>query len=68
MSTKVGQRVTIKGKEEEYGEGTVRFVGIVKFDAGKWVGIDLDKPRTCSYLRTPDFGLLLLFLTLLCSG
>lgn len=46
MSTKVGQRVTIKGKEEEYGEGTVRFVGIVKFDAGKWVGIDLDKPST----------------------
>jgi dynactin 1 len=44
MTTKVGQRVTIKGKEEEYGEGTVRFVGIVKFDAGKWVGIELDKP------------------------
>lgn len=46
MTTKVGQRVTIKGKEEEYGEGTVKFVGIVKFDAGKWVGIELDKPRT----------------------
>ena len=46
MTTKVGQRVTIKGKEEEYGEGTVRFVGIVKFDAGKWVGIELDKPST----------------------
>lgn len=35
--------MTIKGKEDEYGEGTVRFVGIVKFDAGKWVGIELDK-------------------------
>ena len=43
-TTKVGQRITIKGKEEEYGEGTVKFVGIVKFDTGKWVGIELDKP------------------------
>lgn len=45
-TTKVGQRVLIKGKEDEYGEGTVKFVGIVKFDSGKWVGIELDKPCT----------------------
>lgn len=50
-TTKVGQRVTIKGKEEEYGEGTVKFVGMVKFDAGKWVGIELDKPCTLELFK-----------------
>lgn len=42
----LGQRVFIKGKEEKYGEGTIKFVGNVKFDSGKWIGIELDKPRS----------------------
>lgn len=56
-TTKVGQRVTIKGKEEEYGEGIVKFVGMVKFDAGKWVGIELDKPCTLELFNSPFFAL-----------
>jgi hypothetical protein len=40
MSTvKEGQRVNIKAKNLA---GFVRFVGVVKFATGKWIGIELD--------------------------
>ncbi|EFA86144.1 dynactin 150 kDa subunit [Heterostelium album PN500] len=39
----VGTRVTISGKPE-FGEGTVRYVGMTKFNSGRWVGIELDQP------------------------
>jgi dynactin complex subunit len=41
---KLGQRVVIRGKADDFGPGTVRFVGPTKINPGIWVGIELDKP------------------------
>ena len=40
MSIAVGQRVKASGKI-----GTVRFIGITKFAAGEWFGVELDEPE-----------------------
>jgi len=46
---KVGVRASVTSKEEEYGPGTIRYVGTPKFQPGEWVGIELDKPSTNVY-------------------
>jgi hypothetical protein len=47
----VGARASVKDKEAEYGPGTIRFVGVTKFQPGDWVGIELDKPSTFLALK-----------------
>ncbi|KAF2077840.1 hypothetical protein CYY_000885 [Polysphondylium violaceum] len=42
-SIPVGSRASITGKPE-LGLGMVKYVGMTKFAAGRWVGIELDKP------------------------
>jgi len=42
-SIKVGSRIYVKNKEEEFGPGTVRFVGPTKIAPGDWVGLELDR-------------------------
>jgi hypothetical protein len=56
---KLGQRVVIRGKVDDFGPGTVRFVGPTKINAGIWVGIELDKP--CTWI-------LIVFLVFSCDG
>lgn len=45
----VGQRVVIQGKLN-LGPGTIRYVGLAKFQTGRWVGIELD--TKCMYAYT----------------
>lgn len=41
---KVGDKVLVIDKKEEYGECIVKYIGTVNFDHGKWVGLELSKP------------------------
>ena len=42
MSIKTGSRVLVKDKDLR---GTVAYVGLTEFAAGKWIGIILDDPK-----------------------
>eukprot|EP01122_Echinamoeba_exundans_P007038 TRINITY_DN2084_c0_g2_i1.p2 TRINITY_DN2084_c0_g2~~TRINITY_DN2084_c0_g2_i1.p2 ORF type:complete len:527 (-),score=97.10 TRINITY_DN2084_c0_g2_i1:3361-4941(-) len=45
MAFTPGSRVVVKGKIDQFGVGTVRFCGPVKFSPEVWVGVELDQPR-----------------------
>lgn len=46
---KVGDKVLVRDKQEEYGECIVKHIGAVNFDHGKWVGLELTKPGLYSF-------------------
>jgi hypothetical protein len=58
MAFATGSRVVVKGKIDQFGVGTVRFCGPVKFSPEIWVGVELDQARPFLSFSHSQFSLI----------